>query len=137
MTDFDNCRNMCVSAETTIAAPDCFKLKIGINVSGSTGILGTTGAVTGTVSYALGLCNKTVTFTDICCFNNMKSIVLALPLSFMQDCFKFTFAHITLGPQTDTTVIDTTVPNLINNTPSAINIQVANGYLYIIIDEDR
>ena len=33
----------CINAETTIASPDCFKLKIGLTVTGSTGILGSTG----------------------------------------------------------------------------------------------
>jgi hypothetical protein len=127
----------CVNAETSIAAPDCFKLKIGINVTGSTGTLGATGAVAGTLTFALGLCSNTVTFTDICCFNNMSSIVLALPLTFIQDCFRYTFTDIPLGGATGTaSVIDTTVPNP-SGAPSTINIQIANGYLYITIASDR
>jgi len=124
----------CVTAETTIASPDCFKLKIGLNITGSTGLLGS-GATAGTVTYALGLCSDVVTFSDICCFNNMSSIVLALPLSFVQDCHRYTLVDIPLGPQLVPIVVDTTVPS--GGTGSPIDIQVANGYLYVIIGSDR
>jgi len=128
--------NTCITAETIIANPDCFKMKIGLNVTGSTGLLGTTGAVVGTINYALGLCSYMLTFSDVCCFNNMQSLVLALPLNFSQDCYKYTFANIELGPQTTATYIDTTIPNL-SGTASLIDIEVANGYLFIIFNNDR
>jgi len=124
----------------SICSPDCFKLKIGVSVSGSTGVLGTTGAVGATtITYLLGLCSSIVTFTDVCCFNGMDNIVLALPLYFVQDCYKYTFGGFALGDQPNPgVVIDTTTPNLTpGGTPSIISIQVANGYMYIILGQDR
>jgi hypothetical protein len=127
----------CVHANTTIAKPDCFKLKIGVNVTGSTGTLGATGAVAGTVSYALGLCNSVITFSDICCFNNMQSIVLAIPLNFTLDCFNYSLNGIVLGPQTTSTFVATTAGAGATGVLSPIDIEVNGQYLYIIIQQDH
>jgi hypothetical protein len=138
MADME-CKNLCIVADTSVCAPDCFKLKIGISVTGSSGALGATGEVgANRIRYLLGLCSSIVTFTDVCCFNGMDNIVLAMPLSFVQDCYKYSFVDVLLGDQLIPTVIDTTTPNLNpGDVPSVISIQKANGYLYIVIGQDR
>lgn len=87
-----------------------------------------------TVSNKLELCSSTVVFEDLPCRENLKNVILGIPLVFVDDCnmHKIDLTKLAISPDADYTS-NIVVKELNTSNPLAIDLQVANGYLYVII----
>lgn len=144
----------CLDPETMICSPECLKFKIAQRLFGA----GSSTEPSGGSSriFYLQLCSNIITFTDVCCFNDSDSIILGIPLSFTQGCYRYTidarlglidplnpsgqvFGGVFGKPVGPAVGVDTTVPNENNdpNSPSGIMLSSSDGYFYITIGKDR
>ena len=109
--------------------PDCpFEFKLFRYFSGS-GI--NDGVVTpATATYTLGLCKEGVLFKKIeCGAQSLGSVILGVPLKLVEDCHNLSVnVAAILADPSDYVIVESTSGAVLH-----LNIQVANGYLYIEI----
>lgn len=137
--------NDCEFVETTIT-PTNFKLKIGTDISGSEGTLGCPITPMNT-TYALGLREINIIFNNVLYKQQIDSIILALPLTFIVGCTMYKLdSSIVLGDiaNIDEGIFDNSAPIVVDpitpsppGVPSEINLSVGNGYLYIKFAKNR
>ena len=125
MTSIDNCPHL-----HSAFAPECdLEFKLNTRYVGTSNP--TSGpVVAGTVVNSLTLCKDTVVFKNLECTKNLRSIILSLPLKFVEDCHLFNLVIPTIPGNTDNNII---VKEINTQNQLALNFQVANGCLYVEI----
>lgn len=116
--------------------PDCnIKFKLSTDYTG-TDVSGNIIEAIATSSHKLELCSGLVKFTNLECAN-LKKLILGVPLVFVKNChlYRLNLPDITGDVFNNTAYASNIVVKCIDD-DSAMNIglQVANGYLYVIID---
>ena len=120
----------CPKLHSTLT-PDCdidFKILTKFeNTSSMRGVL----IKSADISYKLELCKNRVVFKNLECAEKIKTVIFGIPLRFVEDCHIYTIVIPPIPGPTDNYVIVNEV-----NTDTKLNIefQIANGYLYILID---
>ena len=82
--------------------------------------------------YTLGICNNTVVFTNIeCDAKSLGSVIMAIPLKFVKDCqlYMLDLQTILSSPNNHLRVTEVNTGNVL-----LLDLQVANGYLYVEIN---
>lgn len=132
MCDTNNNTN-CIEIKTQVDTLNCFDFSI------ITSMLGTDTSSTpiteATVSEFLTLCNSTITIKDLCCFRNANALIIGIPLTVSLDkCNTYKISP----PEIPSEDYSNNVIVLVGNdeTPRELNLQVSNGYLYIIVRID-
>lgn len=112
--------------------PDCgFKFKIATSVTGTALDPDTGNVIPGKITKQLQLCCNTVVFNNLDCDDNFNSLLLGIPLIFIDKCYKYTIdlSSVDIENSNNISVIDLTT-----NSQLITSIEIANGYLYIFID---
>lgn len=113
--------------------PECdLKFRIATTVSDTQNNNGS--LIYGTIKNQLQLCNNIVVFNGIKCNDNnsLNYVLLGIPLVYVDRCYKYTIdtSNLSIPTPSSSTIV---VTDFITGTPITVNLQVANGYLYIII----
>lgn len=130
----DQCCNIrCIDFFQYIAPDDNLEFKV---LTEMTNTLSTDGTVlnVATTQYILDLCKRTITFSDICCpSNDMNTIILGLPLIFLKKCFAYRLVLPDISNATSFNYSNYIIVENMNGTVLPVDLQIANGYLNIII----
>jgi hypothetical protein len=105
------------------------QFKFSLNLAGT---MGDCVAVTPAhATYLLGLCGKTVTFNTSCCFDDVDSIILGIPLTIYDDANHSVYRLVVPSiPAVNYNGL-VTVLDQSNNIVPGLDIQIADGYAYI------
>jgi hypothetical protein len=125
---------ICIKQKLNAKCDLCFKLSTVL-----TGTVVDTGGVVitpATVTNFLTLCKPNVTICDACDFTNISTIILGIPLTIaLNRCELFNIRLPVISPETGyaANVVVNVVVGANPPVPAAVDLQVRDGYLYIII----
>ena len=127
------CKNDCINLLQSIVPNSNFEFKILTNMTNTLTSGGNVQNVAVT-QYVLDICNRDITFDNICCpSDDMNTIILGIPLIFLNKCFAYRVILPDISDATSFDYSDFVVVENTNQTPLPVDLQVANGYLNVII----
>ncbi len=126
-------KNDCINLLQSITPTNDFSFKILTNMTNTLTSDGNVQNVAVT-QYILDICNREISFNNICCpTDEMSTIILGIPLIFLNKCSAYRMILPDISDATSFDYSDFIIVENADQTILPVDLQVANGYLNVII----